>query len=253
MQQSAVCPPSVCSIDRQRRASGLLLSALVSIAAASVLQVPVRSSNNNYYNNTYDNICAFSALTLLVGWQEGHLACKKLSGGMLVWLSVWSEVQTCTRPSWCHCHSLSLASVKSRLVLPFWYRLTWVVPDKGPLNGCVCVCVCVYIWQYLWCCRRGLEQLQEFTRFTWWMQTQRQMSANHHSKPNNLGINGAAARRSAANAGSVALTTADLSRLQTDWFWFVNLARPDAGCFDVFLSSWDEFVCHDCSLVLCIA
>ena len=38
--------------------------------------------------------------------------------------------------SGCHCHSLSLASVKSRLVLPFWYRLTWVVPDKGPLNGC---------------------------------------------------------------------------------------------------------------------
>jgi len=26
---------------------------------------------------------AFSALTLLVGWQEGHLACKKLSGGVL--------------------------------------------------------------------------------------------------------------------------------------------------------------------------
>ena len=54
-------------------------------------------------------------------------------------LSVWSEVQTCKWPSWCHCHSLSLASVKSRLVLPFWYRLTWVVPEKGPLNGCVCV------------------------------------------------------------------------------------------------------------------
>jgi len=32
---------------------------------------------------------AFSALTLLVGWQEGHPACKKLSGGMLAWLSVW--------------------------------------------------------------------------------------------------------------------------------------------------------------------
>ena len=38
-----------------------------------------------------------------------------------------------------HCHSLSLASVKSRLVLPFWYRLTRLVPEKGPLNGCVCV------------------------------------------------------------------------------------------------------------------
>ena len=27
-----------------------------------------------------------------VGWQEGHLACKKRSGGVLAWLSVWSEV-----------------------------------------------------------------------------------------------------------------------------------------------------------------
>ena len=62
---------------------------------------------------------------------------------MLAWLSVLSEVQICIWPSWCHCHSLSLAPVKSRLVLPFWYRLTWVVPEKGPLNGCVCVCVCV--------------------------------------------------------------------------------------------------------------
>jgi len=31
---------------------------------------------------------AISALTLLVGRQEGHLACKKLSGGVLAWLSV---------------------------------------------------------------------------------------------------------------------------------------------------------------------
>ena len=29
----------------------------------------------------------------------------------------------------------SLASVKSRLVLALWYRLTRLVPDKGPLNG----------------------------------------------------------------------------------------------------------------------
>ena len=30
---------------------------------------------------------------------------------------------------------------KIQIGLPFWYRLTQVVPDKGPLNGCVCVCV----------------------------------------------------------------------------------------------------------------
>ena len=41
----------------------------------------------------------FSALTLLVGRQEGHPACKKPSGGVLAWLSVWCEVQTCIWPS----------------------------------------------------------------------------------------------------------------------------------------------------------
>jgi len=41
----------------------------------------------------------FSALTLLVGQQEGHTVCKKLSGGVLAWLSVWSEVKTCIWPS----------------------------------------------------------------------------------------------------------------------------------------------------------
>ena len=81
---------------------------------------------------------AFSALTMLVGQPV------KLSDGVLAWLSVLSvrsEVQTRIWLSWCHCHSQSLASVKSRLVLPFWYRLTRVVPDKGSLNVCVRVSV----------------------------------------------------------------------------------------------------------------
>jgi len=43
--------------------------------------------------------CALSALTLLVGRQEGQPACQKLSGGVLAWLSVWIEVQTCIWPS----------------------------------------------------------------------------------------------------------------------------------------------------------
>jgi len=34
--------------------------------------------------------CAYSALTLLVGQQEGHSACKKLSGMALAWLFVCS-------------------------------------------------------------------------------------------------------------------------------------------------------------------
>jgi len=52
-------------------------------------------SSNLYYMYYF----AFSALTLLVEQHVGHLACKKLSGGVLAWLSVWSEVQTCIWPS----------------------------------------------------------------------------------------------------------------------------------------------------------
>ena len=50
--------------------------------------------SRKFVTKSYTNI-AFSALTLLVGQQEGHPACKKQSGGVLAWLSVWSEVQTC--------------------------------------------------------------------------------------------------------------------------------------------------------------
>ena len=74
--------------------------------------------------------CAFSALTLLVGRQEGHLACKKTER-WVAGMNICLEMQTCIWPSWCYCHSLSLASVKSRLVLPFWYWSIQVVPEKG--------------------------------------------------------------------------------------------------------------------------
>jgi len=36
---------------------------------------------------------AFSALTLLIGHQGEHPACKKVSGEVLVWLPVWNEAQ----------------------------------------------------------------------------------------------------------------------------------------------------------------
>ena len=32
---------------------------------------------------------------------------------------------------------------KIQVGLPFWYRLMWVVPEKGPLIGCVCVPISV--------------------------------------------------------------------------------------------------------------
>ena len=107
----------------------------------AVFDLPQLRNLPTNFDETWKLQLPFSALTLLVGWQEGHPACKKLSGGLLAWLSVWSEVQTCIWPSWCHCHSLSLASVKSRLVLHFWYQFTRVDPEKRPLNGCVLLIV----------------------------------------------------------------------------------------------------------------
>ena len=50
---------------------------------------------HEFSTSTRPSQVAFSALTLLVGWQEGHPTCKKLSSEVLAWLSVWSEVQIC--------------------------------------------------------------------------------------------------------------------------------------------------------------
>jgi len=82
-------------------------------------------------------IYAFSGLTVLVGRQEGHPACKKnwvvwcwrgyLSGARFRWFAYGSADATAT-PSF-------LAAVKSRMV----YLSVAVLPgvlEKRPLNGC---------------------------------------------------------------------------------------------------------------------
>ena len=76
---------------------------------------------------------------MLVGRQEEHPACKQLIGG--VWRGYLSGVRCRLAYGPADATAtLSLASIKSRLVLPFWYRLTWVVPDKRAVKR-VCVCV----------------------------------------------------------------------------------------------------------------
>jgi len=85
------------------------------------------------YHNHYYQFFAFSALKLLAEQQEGHPACKKLSGRMLAWLSGMRYRLTYSPANATATHYL--CSSKSRLVLPFlvlpfWYLLTRVVPDK---------------------------------------------------------------------------------------------------------------------------
>jgi len=74
-----------------------------------------------------------SALTLLVGRQEGHPACKKLSGGMLAWLSAWGA----------DLHIAQQMPLLTFLALPFWYLLSRVDPDIFQTSSKTVVCVCV--------------------------------------------------------------------------------------------------------------
>jgi len=76
---------------------------------------------------------AFSALTLLVGLQEEHLAgknwvttcwCGCLSGCWLLW------------SSWCHCIPKPYHVIKIRTDFTLWYQLTQVVLEKRPFKGC---------------------------------------------------------------------------------------------------------------------
>ena len=58
--------------------------------------------------------------SLLVGRQEEHLACKKLSDEVLTWLSVWSDVQMiCMWSSFCCCHLIISCFIKIKIGLTF--------------------------------------------------------------------------------------------------------------------------------------
>ena len=101
-----------------------------------------------YFLNCFSAF-SFSALTLLVGRREGHPACKKLSGGVLVWLSVWSKVLACI---WQVMPLPLTVSCFSKIQIGF----TFLVPahlrsfGKGTVKCVLCVCVLLY---YYWVAR----------------------------------------------------------------------------------------------------
>jgi len=82
---------------------------------------------------------AFSALTLLVGRQEGQPTCKKTEwwgAGVVICMERGADLQMAQLmplPLTVSCFS------EIQIGFTFWYRLTRVVLDKGPLNGCVFV------------------------------------------------------------------------------------------------------------------
>ena len=84
----------------------------------------------------------------LVGCQEEHLACKKLSGHeVLAWLSVWSKVQMiCLWSSWCHCHSIIPCFVKIEIGLTFLVSAYPGCPGKEAVKHLFCLsCVMDFV------------------------------------------------------------------------------------------------------------
>ena len=78
----------------------------------------------------------FSALTLL-GDRKGIRPVKNSVVGCWHGCLSGARCRLAYGPANAYCHSSSLASVKSRLVLPFRYWLAYVVPEKGPLNSVI--------------------------------------------------------------------------------------------------------------------
>ena len=77
---------------------------------------------------------AFSALTLLVGQQEGHPACKNGGGG-----DGHCLVRMEWRPAgWSVCLPLLIFPCTVKSTEDFWHRLIRMVPEKGHKMVVVC-------------------------------------------------------------------------------------------------------------------
>ena len=98
---------------------------------------------------------AFSALTLLVGRQKGHPACKKqewCGAGVVVCLEQGADLHTARLmplPLTVSCFS------KIQIGFTFLVPTHLGSPGKGPLDGCVCV-LCVVVF-FSVACQRSIQ------------------------------------------------------------------------------------------------
>ena len=92
--------------------------------------------------DTFTAIFQLNVATTRLGGRNGIQPVKtERWGAGAAWLSAWSEVQDLHMSQLMPLPLTVSCFSKIKIGLPFWYQLTWVVPEKGPLNGCVCVCV----------------------------------------------------------------------------------------------------------------
>jgi len=105
-----------------------------------------------------------------LGGRKGIRPVKKPGGGVLAWLSAWSEVQTCNWPSWCHCHLLSCFS-KIQIGFTFLVPAHLGSPVKRAVKRvcmCVCVCVCVRVCVRACVCVCVMNPKYKVSSVTFW-------------------------------------------------------------------------------------
>jgi len=121
--------------SRRRLEAGLSVERMMLCVIGQVVKGDFVASEQlieSAVEGNYVTYCNY-ALTLLVGHQEEHPACKKLSDEVLAWLSVWSEVQMiCIWSSGCYCHPIVSCFIK---IQTFCCQLTQVVLEKRPLTA----------------------------------------------------------------------------------------------------------------------
>ena len=87
-------------------------------------------------NNHFQTLLALHLCTVSTSWISSTLLAEWCGTGVVVCLERGADLhmaQLMPLP-------LTVSRLgKIQIGLPFWYQLTWVVPNKGPLNGCVCV------------------------------------------------------------------------------------------------------------------
>ena len=111
----------------------ILLVAVGCVVVSVVVHVLFADHRQRYIRATRP-VAALSPLTYLLTYSALWLLTSDMSSRMS-WDMCWNVSLVRTVPCWlAWAHSGAL--FKSRLVLPFWYRLTQAVLEKRPLNGC---------------------------------------------------------------------------------------------------------------------
>jgi len=144
--------PTLADIDRSRRGQEAVIGSstghvhmIDSITGRSLDGYPLSLTAAIHTQVGVCSIIIITIMTLLpsvhwhcwLGGRKGIRPVKKLElwgAGMVICLERGADLHMA------QLMPLPLTVSCFRLVLPFWYQLTWVVPDEGPLNGCVCVC-----------------------------------------------------------------------------------------------------------------